>query len=157
MYWTGVFRFLNIKNFAMEIGIGFALDIFFVVALVFLQGVNNATLTASPLANRLIGEGSFRTISILLKFSALLIIIFELIIFIYEVCRLHQLKKKNIDVLVRFSEEKKRKFFANKYLRLSTISGVVAVALCIALCQILPAKECPEKQGLLFTTVCTDC
>ena len=66
MYWTGVFRFLNTKNFAKEIGIGFGLDIFFVVALVLLQGVNNATLTASPLTNQLIAQGSFRQISIFL-------------------------------------------------------------------------------------------
>lgn len=49
MYWTGVFRLLNTKNFVWEIGVGLGFDIFFVVALVLLQYVNNVTLTASPI------------------------------------------------------------------------------------------------------------
>lgn len=58
-YLTGVYRLLGAKNFSKEIGIGFGLDIFFTLALFFLQGLNNATLTASSVEKQLIAAGSF--------------------------------------------------------------------------------------------------
>jgi hypothetical protein len=47
MYWTGVYRFLNSKNFAKEKGIGFALEINFTVTPLILQILNNPSLTSS--------------------------------------------------------------------------------------------------------------
>ena len=45
-YFTGGYRLLNFKNFPGEIGCGLALDFFInVLPLLFLQGINNATLT----------------------------------------------------------------------------------------------------------------
>ncbi len=41
---SGCFRLLPVKNFAREVGIGFALDLFFLLPLFFIQGLNNATL-----------------------------------------------------------------------------------------------------------------
>ena len=46
-YFTGGYRLLDFKNFPGEIGCGLALDFFLnVLPLLFLQGINNATLTA---------------------------------------------------------------------------------------------------------------
>ncbi len=41
---SGCFRLLPVKNFAREVGTGFALDFFFLLPLFFIQGLNNATL-----------------------------------------------------------------------------------------------------------------
>lgn len=43
-YYTGVYRMLNSKHFAKEIGLGFGLDIAFTLALLFLQGLNNSAI-----------------------------------------------------------------------------------------------------------------
>lgn len=43
-YLTGVYRMMGAKNFSRELGLGFGLDLFFTLSLLFLQGVNNATL-----------------------------------------------------------------------------------------------------------------
>jgi hypothetical protein len=58
-YLTGVYRLLGAKNFSKEIGLGFGLDVFFSLALFFLQGLNNATLTNSSVEKQLIASGSF--------------------------------------------------------------------------------------------------
>ena len=144
-YLTGVYRLLGAKNFSKEIGIGFGLDIFFTLALFFLQGINNATLTASSVEKQLIAAGSFQQISILIKIAALLDITFELIIFLYEVYRLHQLSKQSIDVVVRYNEEKRRAVYASKYLKLSTITLSVGVVFIIIISVLLPTKGCLEK------------
>ena len=144
-YLTGVYRLLGAKNFSKEIGIGFGLDIFFTLALFFLQGLNNATLTASSVEKQLIAAGSFQQISILIKIAALLDITFELIIFLYEVYRLHQLSKQSIDVVVRYNEEKRRAVYASKYLKLSTITLSVGVVFIIIISVLLPTKGCLEK------------
>ena len=45
-YFTGGYRLLNFKNFPGEIGCGLALDFFVnVLPVLFLQSINNATLT----------------------------------------------------------------------------------------------------------------
>jgi len=41
---SGCFRLLPVRNFAREVGIGFILDLLFLLPLFFLQGLNNATL-----------------------------------------------------------------------------------------------------------------
>lgn len=40
-YYTGVYRLIDAKNFAKEIGIGFGVDILFTLGLLFIQGMNN--------------------------------------------------------------------------------------------------------------------
>ena len=39
MYWTGVYRMLNAKDFSKEIGIGFGLEILFTWSLFFLEEI----------------------------------------------------------------------------------------------------------------------
>jgi len=43
-YVSGCFRLLPVKNFARDVGIGFGFDFLFLLALFFIQGLNNATL-----------------------------------------------------------------------------------------------------------------
>jgi hypothetical protein len=43
-YWAGAYRFLTTKVFVREISFGFSLDIFFTIAFMFLQGLNNINL-----------------------------------------------------------------------------------------------------------------
>lgn len=45
MFFTGSYRLLDLKNFKCEVGLGLVLDFFFyILPLIFLQAVNNATL-----------------------------------------------------------------------------------------------------------------
>jgi hypothetical protein len=101
MYCTGVYRLLNTKNFIKEKGIGFGIELFFTIALLSLQLINNVKLTPSSIKNQLISQGSLRSISIFLKFAALFDLLVEIIFLVYEVCRLNTLRKKNI-VVVRY-------------------------------------------------------
>ena len=43
-YWAGAYRFLTTKVFVREISFGFSLDIFFTIAFMLLQGLNNINL-----------------------------------------------------------------------------------------------------------------
>jgi hypothetical protein len=43
--YTGVYRILSTKVFLKEIGFGFAYDIFFTLGLLFLQALNNVSLS----------------------------------------------------------------------------------------------------------------
>lgn len=48
-YYTGVYRLLNAQHFTKEVGIGFGLDFTFTLALLFIQGLNNATLNSETI------------------------------------------------------------------------------------------------------------
>jgi hypothetical protein len=60
MYWTGVYRMINPRDFVKEIGIGFGLEILFTWTLFFLQGVNNSTLAATYSEKSLFASDSFQ-------------------------------------------------------------------------------------------------
>lgn len=49
---------MGAKNFAREVGLGFLLEIIFTLVLLFLQGVNNATMSPSK-SNIEIANDSF--------------------------------------------------------------------------------------------------
>jgi hypothetical protein len=69
MYPSGVYRLLCTKNFAKEKGLGFGLEILFSVALLLLQLLNNAGLTASPVEIYVTTNDLLRQASIILKFA----------------------------------------------------------------------------------------
>ena len=76
----------------------------------------------------------------LIKFCALADISLELFMFLYEVYRLRNLSKQSVDVVVRFSEEKRRAVYASRYFKLSSISYSVAVVAILVLSFTLPQK-----------------
>lgn len=91
-YYTGIYRIFNAQNFTKSIGIGFGIDIFFTLAVIFLQGLNNATLNIESM-EKAMAEGPFQSICILIKFIALADLFLEFIMFLYEVYRKHNLSK----------------------------------------------------------------
>ena len=62
---------------------------------------------------------------------------------IYESIRLYNLSKQNL--VVRYSEEKRREFFATRYLKIASVSLILCVAACLALSLLLSQKHCREK------------
>ena len=86
--YSGVFRFLSAKNFVKELVLGYAIELVFTLGLLFLQGVNNVGTQQSDQIKLMI-QGKFQAAAIILKLLALLILIIELGILIYEVYRLH--------------------------------------------------------------------
>ena len=89
---SGCFRLLPVKNFAREVGIGFALDLFFLLPLFFLQGLNNATLQVNEI-EKMIAADQFQFAAIILKITGLGDLLLEFFMLIYEVYKLHVLEK----------------------------------------------------------------
>ena len=73
-------------------GIGFGIDIFFTVTILFLQGLNNAVLNSDTM-EKYMAEGPFQSVCMLIKFIALADLFLEFIMFMYEVYRKHNLSK----------------------------------------------------------------
>ena len=95
-------------------GIGFSLDLVFTLALMFIQGLNNAVLNAESIESGM-AKGSFQTTCILIKFVALVDLIFELIMFIFEVYKKQKLAKDSVDIVVTLDEERKRSLYYKRY------------------------------------------
>jgi hypothetical protein len=155
-YYTGVYRLFNAQHFTMAIGVGFGLEFFFTVALLFLQGLNNAVLN-SETVEKYAAAGPFQTICVFVKFVAVGDVAFEFLIFLYECYRKHNLSKQSVDIIVTHDEEKKRKLYSDRYCKYSLISIGFTIASVLILSFTLPAKICLEQQALDFNTVCTDC
>lgn len=151
-YITGSFRLMGCTNFTQEITIGFILDFTFTLAMVFIQSINNATLSSvtKPLANSNLEFACF-----ILKVVALADLSLELMMFVYEVYRLRHLTR--VDCIVKFDEEQRRTIYGHKYLKRSLSALSVTVVGCLILTMLLPAKQCRERQSLHFETVCVDC
>ena len=60
-------------------------------------------------------------------------------------------------MIVRFSEEKRREVFGNRYLKISLTSVFVTVLGIIVTTFMLPAKECKPAHGLVMGAVCRPC
>jgi hypothetical protein len=100
---------LGIKNFAREVATGFGLDLIFLLSLFFLQGVNNSTLAPEhELQSKTFFWDDFKQTCLVLKTLALLDWVLEFLMFLVEVYRLNHLDTQSVDVIVRFSEEKRR-------------------------------------------------
>jgi len=77
--------------------------------------------------------------------------------FLYEVYRLYQLDRQSIDVVVRYSESKRRQLFHARYFKIALAALSFAIVATLITSLTLPYKKCLDKQGLRFNTVCIDC
>jgi len=55
----------------------------------------------------------------------------EVVMFVYEYCQLHNLKKQAIAVVVYYSEGERRRFFAKKYACRTSTWMLVLLASCV--------------------------
>jgi hypothetical protein len=85
---------------------------------------------------------------------ALVDLTIELVMFLYEVYRLHQLDKQSVDVVVRYSETKRREVFHKKYFKIAMAMLTASFIGILIMSMTLPQKDCLKKQGLLFSKVC---
>ena len=65
--------------------------------------------------------------------------------FVYEVYRLNQLDKQSVDVVVRYSETKRRAVYGLKYLKIGIVIFSVSFVATLALSLTLPYKDCLAK------------
>jgi hypothetical protein len=72
------------------------------------------------------------------KLVALGDISLELFMFIFEVYRLRNLSKQSIDVIVKYSEEKRRKIYNRRYFTVATTTMSVVIVGVLALFFLLP-------------------
>ena len=126
-------------NFTKEISIGFILDFIFTLAMVFIQAINNSTLSAvsKPLASNNIEFTCF-----ILKVMALADLSIELMMFIYEIYRLRYLTR--VDCLVKFDEEQRRSIYGQRYFKFSITLMSITVVGCLILTMLLPIKHCRQ-------------
>lgn len=116
-YFTGSYRLLDFKNFPAEIGTGILIDFFCnAVPILFIQAINNASLSQNAFDSGEVFKFSYlQTAAIISKIALLSDLVFEFIMFCYELYKLHHLEKQAINVIVRFDEAERRKMFAKKY------------------------------------------
>ena len=110
-YLIGSYRLLSFKNFPLEIGCGLAIDFFlYVLPMLFIQGVNGATMIydTSFETGHLLELSSLHTFCVMSKLNLVAELIIELIIFLYELYKLHDLEKHSINMVVRYSEQERR-------------------------------------------------
>ena len=142
-YISGLFRLMGSTNFAKEIGIGFCFDLIFTLAMFFIQAVNNSNLH-QLMPEKDMAQGYFEFMCLIAKLVAVADISLELFMFIYEVYRLRNLTKQSIDVIVTYSEEKRRSIYHKRYFGVAMTSLSVIVASVLALSFLLPPKVCRE-------------
>lgn len=155
-YFTGGYRLLNFKNFPGEIGCGLALDFFLnVLPLLFLQGINNATLTQQAFdSGHLFKLSDLQTFCIMSKLVLMGDLILESAMFFYELYKLHHLEKQSINVVVRYSEPERRKKFAHKYACRIMPQLVFLGALFAAIQIFMDPIECYSDQAIEFYSIC---
>jgi len=94
---------------------------------------------------KMIAQDDFQFASIIIKLVGLADLLLESFMLIYEIYKLHVLEKQSVDVIVRYSEEKRRAVYARKYFAISMSCLAVIVATTIGIYFYLPDRECRKK------------
>ena len=81
----------------------------------------------------------------ILKFIMILDLVLEFIMYAFEIYKLNQLSQSSVDVVVRFSEKRRRKAFAQKYCTRVSI-WLVMILIGIAIC-FFAVKEQKCEEG----------
>ena len=74
-----------------------------------------------------------------LKFIMIIDLVLEFVMYIFEIYKLNQLSQSSVDVVVRFSEKRRRKAFAQKYCTRVTI-WLLLILIGLAIC-VFTVKE----------------
>ena len=91
---TGTYRLTARKQFLKEVVLGFAIDIVYLLAMSYLQGVNNATLAQEniQLNANLFEFSKLQTIAFIVKLVCFAMWPLEIFIFVIEMCRKQNLE-----------------------------------------------------------------
>jgi hypothetical protein len=138
---SGIYRVLPVKNFSRDVATGFSLDLLYILPIFFIQALNNSTLQVEEVEKALATD-QLQFICIVGKLAAFGDILFELLMFCFEIYKLHNLERASVDVVVRFSEEKRRKVYAARFFKVSNICIAILAACCVACGILLPARQC---------------
>ena len=150
---TGFYRLLSVKNFSPHVGYGLAFDLLQTLVLIFLQGVNNSTVSQS----KGFTNTPLQSTAMLVNLAVVLDLIFEMIMYGFELCQLHNLTRERIDVIVKYSEEQRRIVYGAKYAKLAILTlSVFLVALITTLIMVEPLS-CPDSQLTIYGHICTTC
>ena len=158
-FFTGSYRLLNFRNFAKEVGIGLSIDLFlYILPMIMVQALNNATVGQQFInSNTFTSFSGLVKVSMVLKFAMVGDLILEFIMYLFELYKLNQLSQSSVDVVVRFSEKRRRRAFAQKYIA-RTATWLLLALIGIMIC-IIAVKEqkCDETQTMNWWRVCSDC
>ena len=93
----------------------------------------------------------------LVNLAVVVDLIFEMVMFGFELCQLHNLTRDRIDVVVKYSEEQRRIVYAAKYFKMAIGSlSVLVVALLVTLAMVEPLT-CPSTQLTQYGHICIEC
>ena len=92
-----------------------------------------------------------------LKFVMVIDLVLEFIMYLFEVYKLNQLSQSSVDVVVRFSEKRRRRAFAYKYIARTGVWLLLAL-IGMMICLIAVKKQdCDEGQAMNWWRVCSTC
>ena len=98
-----------------------------------------------------IDENKFQTFSSLVKVSMVLKfimvgdLILEFIMYLFEIYKLNQLAQSSVDIVVRFSEKRRRRIFARKYM-IRTLIWLLLIVIGLGITTIVVKEQkCESK------------
>lgn len=149
LFYTGFFRMLPSKDFPFEMGVAYALELFFqLIPNLFCQVFNNAET-----------QGEIKSIqsgALFMKLICLVLMITELSTMIWEITKNRDLRKLKIKGYEKISEEQRRKQNNKRMSFIGFASMFVFIVLIILAGMFGKGRECGSKQAL-ENAVCTDC
>lgn len=143
LYITGSYRVLKVRDFVKNVATGFAIDTVYMLGAFFVQALNNSTLQVSEVEKSLATD-LLQFICIMCKLAVLADLLLEMLMFCFEIYKLHNLERQSVDVVVRFSEERRRKVYAQRYFNMGNFCVVALAAASVALAFVLPSRNCNE-------------
>ena len=100
---------------------------------------------------------TLQTFCLLAKLALMGDLVLELVMFLYELAKLHHLEKQAVSVVVRYSELERRKIFAKKY-ACRTSMWLCFIALTVtSLMLIVSPVKCRSDQAVEWHSVCQNC
>ena len=128
-YLTGSYRLIDFKNFPFEIGAGLVLEFFgFALPTLFAQAINNATLHQQQYRETglLLLLNDVQSLAMACKLVLICDLVLEIVMYIYEMIKLHQLERRGLQNIGRYSERQRRQIFARVYAR-NTLCWLVLI------------------------------
>ena len=95
--------------------------------------------------------------AILSKLSVMGECILEIVMFVYEYCQLHNLKKQAIAVVVYYNEAERRRFFAKRYACKTSLWLIILACGCAMAYLGIDKIDCRPDQAVEWDNICQNC
>ena len=93
----------------------------------------------------------------ILKFLLMIDLLLEFIMYLFELYKLNQLSQSSVDVVVRYSEKRRRKAFSRIYITRTSIWMLLIFLGLVAASFLVSEQKCDGEQTMNWWRVCSDC